>query len=156
MDLWHNSKGRSKVCSMRTLLQNTCIRSSMISIQHEPHLRPGLPLCWMKRQGCLIAAEVAAEGANASEDGGCGLTRQLNGRAAAAVARARKTDVEGAADARNSRETAEVMLRRAMLVSHLFPEIIFSYASMRVCFGRLEIDFQGGQFCLRDIYSLSC
>ena len=128
MDLRHNSKGRSERCSMRTLLQKTCIRSSMISIQHEPHLRPGLPLCWMPRQGCCIAT--AAEGANVSEVScGCGLTRQLNGRAAT-VARGRKTDVEGAADARNSRETAEVMLRRAMLVSHLFPKFLFAVESL--------------------------
>ena len=137
MSLCRTSK--SAVCSMRTLLQNTCIRSSMISIQHEPHLRPGLPLCWMERQGCCIATE--AEGATVSEVGcGCGLTRQLNGRAAAAVARARKTDVEGAADARNSRETAEVMLKRAIVVSHLFPKLS---CLLCVCFARLEIDFQG-------------
>ena len=126
MDLRHNSKGRSERCSMRTLLQKTCIRSSMISIQHEPHLRPGLPLCWMPRQGCVI---VTPEGATVSEVScGCGLTRQLNGRAAAA--RARRTEVEEAADARNSRETAEVMLRRAMLVSHLFPKFLFAVESL--------------------------
>ena len=69
----------------------------------------------MWREGSHAIA-IAAEG-SVSDDGCVGLgtarTRQLNGRAAAA--RARKIDPEGAADARNSRETVEVTLSSAMM-----------------------------------------
>ena len=55
---------------MYTLLQKTCIFSSMISIQQEPHLRPGLPLWWSERQGCNAAT---ADGSVIDDDcgGGC-------------------------------------------------------------------------------------
>ena len=42
----------------------------MISIQQEPHLRPGLPLWWSERQGCHAAT---ADGSVTDDDcgGGC-------------------------------------------------------------------------------------
>ena len=73
---------------------------------------------------------------------GADLTRQLNGRAAAM---ARKLDLEGAADARNSRETAEVTLSRAMMsklrISHAFVNF-YSFVLCLFCQNKFRADIK--------------